>query len=70
MHRWHHAREIVDVNFATKLAIWDWLFGTAYRPRAPEPAKPASYGLHDADFPRGYLNQVAHAFRSRRARAS
>jgi sterol desaturase/sphingolipid hydroxylase (fatty acid hydroxylase superfamily) len=62
MHRWHHAREIIDVNFATKLAIWDWLFGTAYRPAA----KPQSYGLHDGDFPRGYLRQVAHAFRRRR----
>jgi sterol desaturase/sphingolipid hydroxylase (fatty acid hydroxylase superfamily) len=61
MHRWHHAREIVDVNFATKLAIWDWLFGTAHRP----PRKPRSYGLHDADFPRGYWRQVVHAFRRR-----
>ena len=38
MHRWHHAREIVDVNFATKLAIWDWLFGTAYHPGASRAA--------------------------------
>ncbi len=62
MHRWHHAQEVVDVNFATKLAIWDWLFGTAYRP----PGKPRSYGLHAAQFPAGYWRQVAHAFRSRR----
>jgi hypothetical protein len=32
MHRWHHAREIHDVNFATKFAFWDWLLGTAYLP--------------------------------------
>jgi sterol desaturase/sphingolipid hydroxylase (fatty acid hydroxylase superfamily) len=62
MHRWHHAREIVDVNFATKLAIWDWLFGTAHHPGS----KPRSYGLHGADFPRGYLRQVLHAFAPRR----
>ena len=61
-------REIADVNFATKLAFWDWLFGTAYLPRPPRPTKPAAYGLHDGDFPRGYLRQVAHAFRSARGR--
>ena len=42
MHRWHHAREIHDVNFATKFAFWDWLLGTAY---LPEGRKPESYGL-------------------------
>jgi sterol desaturase/sphingolipid hydroxylase (fatty acid hydroxylase superfamily) len=59
MHRWHHAREIIDVNFATKLAIWDWLFGTAHHPGT----KPRSYGLHEGDFPPGYFRQVLHAFR-------
>ena len=63
MHRWHHAQEVVDVNFATKLAIWDWLFGTAYRP----PSKPQSYGLHAAQFPTGYFRQILHAFRLRRS---
>jgi sterol desaturase/sphingolipid hydroxylase (fatty acid hydroxylase superfamily) len=63
MHRWHHAEEITTgVNFATKLAIWDWLFGTAHRP----PTKPASYGVADLDFPPGYLRQVLHAFRRER----
>jgi sterol desaturase/sphingolipid hydroxylase (fatty acid hydroxylase superfamily) len=62
MHRWHHATEIVDINFATKLAIWDWLLGTAHLPAH----KPRGYGLLDADFPSGYLRQVAHAFRWRR----
>ena len=44
MHRWHHAREITEggVNFGTKLAVWDWMFGTAYLPR---PEKPTGYGL-------------------------
>src|SRR5215471_2460121 len=35
MHRWHHSadrRDGSNVNFATKLALWDWLFGTAYHP--------------------------------------
>lgn len=52
MHRWHHAPELAipGKNFATKLALWDWLFGTAYLPAG----KPRSYGLvaiDDAPFP-------------------
>jgi sterol desaturase/sphingolipid hydroxylase (fatty acid hydroxylase superfamily) len=62
MHRWHHASEIVDVNFGTKLAIWDWMFGTAHNPGH----KPRGYGLAAGDFPRGYFRQVAHAFARRR----
>lgn len=43
MHRWHHANEIDQrsVNFATKIAVWDWIFGTAYLPTG----KPRAYGL-------------------------
>lgn len=65
MHRWHHATELPapGKNFATKLAIWDWLFGTAYLPEH----KPARYGLPEADYPkRGfftYLLQHAHSLR-------
>jgi sterol desaturase/sphingolipid hydroxylase (fatty acid hydroxylase superfamily) len=60
MHRWHHAREIKEggVNFSTKLAIWDWLFGTAHLPDQ----KPTGYGL-DEPFPSGYLEQNLYAFR-------
>ena len=59
MHRWHHALEIVDgVNFATKFALWDWLFGTAHQPRG---GKPAGYGIAEP-FPTGYLAQQLHAF--------
>jgi sterol desaturase/sphingolipid hydroxylase (fatty acid hydroxylase superfamily) len=72
MHRWHHARDPHDTreyNFSTKIAVWDWVFGTAYLP----PSKPRSYGLwDDAPFPerggwRGalfdYFAQIAWAFR-------
>ena len=59
MHRWHHATEIVDVNFATKIAMWDWLFGTAYLP----PRKPGAYGLVEASYPMGYFAQAIYAFR-------
>lgn len=61
MHRWHHARDYhgrYGANFATKLALWDWLFGTAYLPAN----RPARYGLGEP-FPRGYLAQHLHAFR-------
>jgi sterol desaturase/sphingolipid hydroxylase (fatty acid hydroxylase superfamily) len=63
MHRWHHAREITSggINFGTKLAIWDWLFGTAFLPRQ----KPSGYGLQDVHFPHNYFAQLAFAFRKR-----
>jgi sterol desaturase/sphingolipid hydroxylase (fatty acid hydroxylase superfamily) len=63
MHRWHHADDprSHNRNFSTKLAIWDWLFATAY---LPETEKPTRYGLHD-DFPTGYFRQHIHAFRRR-----
>jgi sterol desaturase/sphingolipid hydroxylase (fatty acid hydroxylase superfamily) len=63
MHRWHHSAHYTRTgfNFATKLALWDWLFGTAYLPylRETEVAErqvlgdtPRAYGLDDTpDFP-------------------
>lgn len=70
MHRWHHAQDLPvgeaglpaeGANFSTKLAFWDWLLGSAYRPAR---AKPGSYGLFEADdFPEGYFRQVVAAFR-------
>lgn len=61
-HRWHHAldADAHDRNFATKLALWDRLFGTAFLP--PE-RRPAGYGLGDSAFPAGYLRQQLFAFR-------
>lgn len=66
MHRWHHAREIREggINFATKLAVWDWLFGTATLPVA----KPSGYGIDDDAYPSGYFAQHAYAFRPFRRR--
>jgi sterol desaturase/sphingolipid hydroxylase (fatty acid hydroxylase superfamily) len=62
-HRWHHAvdAEAHDRNFATKLALWDRLFGTAFLPAG---RKPTGYGLGEAEFPHGYLRQQLFAFRS------
>jgi sterol desaturase/sphingolipid hydroxylase (fatty acid hydroxylase superfamily) len=64
MHRWHHAlaREAEGRNFATKLAVWDWLFGSAFFPD-PRLRKAAGYGLSERGFPKGYFRQQAWAFR-------
>lgn len=61
MHRWHHAidADAHDHNFSTKIAVWDWLFGTAYLPLG---RKPAGYGIGEG-FPANYLQQHAYAFR-------
>lgn len=60
MHRWHHSTgKGRNRNFATKLAIWDWIFGTAYLP----PSKPDEYGLKTY-FPKHYFAQTIYAFRS------
>jgi sterol desaturase/sphingolipid hydroxylase (fatty acid hydroxylase superfamily) len=59
MHRWHHSTgKGRNRNFATKLAIWDWMFDTAYFPET----KPEEYGLK-THFPNHYLMQTLFAFR-------
>ena len=59
MHRWHHSTgKGRNRNFATKLAIWDWLFGTAFLPET----KPDEYGLKTF-FPGNYFMQTLYAFR-------
>jgi sterol desaturase/sphingolipid hydroxylase (fatty acid hydroxylase superfamily) len=64
LHRWHHAREVHDVNFATKFSFWDYLLGTAYLPDR----KPESYGL-DVNWPQNIAVQQAFAFRKFRPKA-
>jgi len=61
-HRWHHAvdEDAHNKNFATKLAIWDRLFGTAWIPKG---RRPSGYGLPDVDFPKNYFAQHVFAFR-------
>jgi sterol desaturase/sphingolipid hydroxylase (fatty acid hydroxylase superfamily) len=67
MHRWHHAvdEQAHNKNYSTKLAIWDWIFGTAYFPplQQKKAAKPAGYGLGDDHFPKNYIAQHLYAFR-------
>jgi sterol desaturase/sphingolipid hydroxylase (fatty acid hydroxylase superfamily) len=70
MHRWHHARNLAapGKNYATKLAIWDHIFGTAYQPLE----KPAKYGLDAPNYPKrggfAYLAQHAYSFLPRARR--
>ncbi|HOI30327.1 MAG TPA: sterol desaturase family protein [Melioribacteraceae bacterium] len=60
MHRIHHTTgKGRNRNFATKLAVWDWLFGSAFLPDE----KAEEYGLKTF-FPNNYLKQFLFAFRS------
>ncbi len=60
MHRWHHAPGYARCNLATKFAIWDWIFGTAYRPKNK---KIDIYGLPYHGYPGGYFRQFISFFR-------
>jgi sterol desaturase/sphingolipid hydroxylase (fatty acid hydroxylase superfamily) len=65
-HRWHHADDErvgeQGVNYATKIALWDWIFGTGYLPRG---MKPRAYGLWGGEsFPGSFFRQHLHAFRA------
>ncbi|HET53947.1 MAG TPA: sterol desaturase family protein [Ignavibacteria bacterium] len=65
MHRWHHdVGKGRNRNFATKLAIWDWIWGSAYLPR---PEKPKEYGLKTY-FPNNFIMQFIFAFMDSKAR--
>ena len=60
MHRIHNTTgKGRNRNFATKLAIWDWLFSTAFLPQE----KAAEYGLKTY-FPDNYFKQFLFAFRN------
>jgi sterol desaturase/sphingolipid hydroxylase (fatty acid hydroxylase superfamily) len=54
LHRWHHSDDAgreFENNYGTKLAVWDWIFGTAFFPD-PNVRKPIKYGLSDTpDYP-------------------
>jgi len=62
LHRVHHSRIFrgTGANFATKLSVWDWLFGTVDLPEH----KPLAYGLAgEPNFPQGFVAQQVYAFR-------
>ncbi len=66
MHRWHHTTgKGRNRNFATKLAVWDWIFNSAY---LPENETVNEYGLKTF-FPSNYFRQFVFAFRSFKKKA-
>ncbi|TRZ64116.1 sterol desaturase family protein [bacterium] len=62
MHRWHHSDDEGQEyknNYSTKLAIWDWIFGTAFYPD-PGIRKPDKYGLSDTpEYPIFYNKRIS-----------
>lgn len=65
MHRWHHSDDggkEYQNNYGTKLAVWDWLFGTAFLPD-PHFRKPKKYGLSDTpEYPLAMENEGKVSF--------
>jgi sterol desaturase/sphingolipid hydroxylase (fatty acid hydroxylase superfamily) len=63
-HHWHHSadRAACDKNYASLLACWDVLFGTAHLPRGGEPLH---YGVNER-IPAGYVKRLFHPFRRAR----
>lgn len=60
-HHWHHCEDPKHYgkNFATIFPFLDKLFGTYY---LPGKEWPAGTGLHEANFPKGYLKQMVYPF--------
>jgi sterol desaturase/sphingolipid hydroxylase (fatty acid hydroxylase superfamily) len=67
-HAWHHAMEMHGKggqNFGVNLAVWDWLFGTAYWPGHAN--APAQYGFEGIqEYPRGIWGRLWAPFRRSR----
>jgi sterol desaturase/sphingolipid hydroxylase (fatty acid hydroxylase superfamily) len=60
-HRWHHAVEPADRNFASMLPIVDRVFGTIHMPRGQSPAR---YGIKE-DMPSSIGEQLLLPFMGR-----
>jgi sterol desaturase/sphingolipid hydroxylase (fatty acid hydroxylase superfamily) len=62
LHHWHHDRDRDFGNYANVSPLMDVLFGTYHCPDH----EPESLGVWE-EMPRGYLGQLVHPFRTRRA---
>ena len=65
IHRFHHSRDLAEANanYSGILLLWDWVFGTIFRPSAGK-APPIDVGLTDMPaFPQGFWAQLASPFR-------
>jgi sterol desaturase/sphingolipid hydroxylase (fatty acid hydroxylase superfamily) len=66
MHQWHHGNheEVFYKNYSTKLAIWDWIFGTGFlpglKPLQFNFSKPLVFGLPYA-YPSDFFTQSVYA---------
>jgi len=60
-HHWHHCEdpEHYGKNFATIFPFFDKIFGTYY---LPGKEWPKGTGLHEANFPKGYVKQLIYPF--------
>ena len=66
MHIWHHAHDLPEdrrtgVNFGLSLAIWDFIFGTAYVPTDGRDIKLGFPGVEE--FPESFGKQVIHGLK-------
>ncbi len=66
MHIWHHAHDLPEnrktgVNFGLSLAIWDFIFGTAYMPTDGRDIKLGFPGVEE--FPESFGKQVVHGLK-------
>jgi len=65
MHIWHHAYNLPEdrrmgINFGLTLAVWDFIFGTAYIPTDGRDIKLGFPGVDS--FPDSFTSQVTHGF--------
>ena len=60
-HHWHHCEDpkYYGKNFATIFPFIDMIFGTYY---LPGKIWPEGTGLREANFPKGYINQLVYPF--------
>lgn len=65
MHIWHHAHDLPEerqfgINFGLTLAIWDYIFGTAYIPHNGQNIKLGFPGVEN--FPKSFQSQNVYGF--------
>lgn len=60
-HHWHHCEDprYYGKNFASIFPFIDMIFGTYY---LPGKVWPEGTGLHEANYPKGYLKQIVYPF--------
>ena len=65
MHIWHHAYEVPEdrkygINFGISLALWDYIFRTAYIPKNGRDIRLGFPGIEQ--FPSNFQQQIKHGF--------